>query len=104
MTYTRESQHTQVYAAFTYHKPTDEQVKRMQLIRDSAKNLAHLIVENSPVSTEQSRALNALDEAVMLTNAAIARKEVIAHQEERAETETPREEKKSPYLIDTGEK
>jgi hypothetical protein len=46
----------------------------MQL-RDATKNLAHLIINLTPSSREQSLALTHLEEAVMFANAAIARNE-----------------------------
>lgn len=60
---------------YTYHPPKGDQQERYIAIRDAAKELAALIVENSPFSREQSVALTHLDEVVMNTNAAIARNE-----------------------------
>lgn len=65
----------QVENAFTYHSPNADQVVRYKEIRDTAKNLAVVVLKLSPPSREQSLALTALEEAVMWTNAAIARNE-----------------------------
>ena len=61
--------------AFTYHAPTPEQITRYQQLRDAAKALALLFVDVTPISREQSLALEALEGAVMWANAAIARDE-----------------------------
>lgn len=60
---------------FTYHSPKDDQAERYQLLRKSAKELAHLIAVLTPSSDEQSRALDALENVVFNANAAIARGE-----------------------------
>jgi hypothetical protein len=60
---------------FTYHAPKGDQADRYILIREKAKELAIVIVENSPKSREQSVALTELDHVVMMVNAAIARNE-----------------------------
>lgn len=60
---------------FSYHSPTPEQVVTMVGIRETAKNLAHLINVACPDSREKSTALTKLDETVMHANAAIARRE-----------------------------
>jgi hypothetical protein len=58
---------------FTYHPPKDNQVERYVAIRNYAKSFAILLIKTCPDSRELSRALNKLDETVMLANAAIAR-------------------------------
>ena len=60
---------------YTYHAPKNDQPQRYEEIRSSAKWLARMIMENTPVSREQSLALTHLDEVVMNANAAIARNE-----------------------------
>lgn len=60
---------------YTYHAPKNDQAERYQLIRKECGELARLIVRLTPCSPEQARALNALDEVMMLANAAIARRE-----------------------------
>ena len=60
---------------YSYHAPKGDQADRYVEIRDKAKELALVIVNNSPVSREQSVALTALDTVVMAANAAIARNE-----------------------------
>ena len=60
---------------FSYHCPKGDQGDRYALIRRECGKLARVIVANTPVSREQARALNALDEAMMLSIAAIAHNE-----------------------------
>lgn len=60
---------------FTYHPPVGDQADRYERIRHQILATATLVVELTPCSPEQTRALNALDEAMMLANAAIARNE-----------------------------
>lgn len=60
---------------FKYHAPKGDQVERYAAIRASILNTAKVVVDLTPCSPEQARALNALDEAMMLANAAIARNE-----------------------------
>lgn len=60
---------------FTYHPPKGDQIPRYTAIRDAAKELAYLVLENTPPSREQSLFLTKLEEAVMWANAAIARNE-----------------------------
>lgn len=60
---------------FTYHAPKPGQAERYALIRDTAKRLARVMVENCPPSRELSTALTNLETAVFNANAAIARNE-----------------------------
>lgn len=65
---------------YDYHPPKRgepgvDQPSRYECIRAHCKDLAQIIVANTPVSAEQTRALNALDEVMFLANAAIARNE-----------------------------
>ena len=60
---------------YTYHAPKGDQAKRYETIRAAILGAAKIGVECSPCSPEQTRALNALDEAMFLFNAAIARNE-----------------------------
>lgn len=60
---------------FTYHSPKGDQPGRYELVRAGILAAARIGVECSPCSSEQTRALNALDEAMFLFNAAIARNE-----------------------------
>lgn len=60
---------------FTYHAPKGNQPNRYVMIRDKAKELAELIVENTPTSREQSLALTNLEQAIFWANASIARNE-----------------------------
>lgn len=58
---------------FTYHPPQPGQAERYEQIRAGGLALARLLAELCPSSPELTRAVNAVDEAVMLANAAIAR-------------------------------
>jgi hypothetical protein len=58
--------------SFTYHAPKANQPERYVLLRDKAKELAILILENTPASREQSVAFTKLEEAIMWANKAIA--------------------------------
>jgi hypothetical protein len=60
---------------FSYHAPKGDQAARYEKIRAQLLTTATVCVELTPCSPEQTRALNALDEAMMLFNAAIARTE-----------------------------
>lgn len=66
---------TRIENDFRYHAPKDDQPERYILIREKARELALVIVGNSPRSREQSVALTELDHVVMMANAAIARNE-----------------------------
>jgi hypothetical protein len=58
---------------FNYHRPPAEIAPYFVMIREKAKELAHLIVDLTPSEREQSTALTRLEEAVMHANAGIAR-------------------------------
>lgn len=60
---------------FTYHAPKGDQADRYAKIREHICDAAIECVALTPCSPEQTRALNALDEAMFLFNAAIARNE-----------------------------
>jgi hypothetical protein len=57
---------------FTYHAPKGDQTERYNKIREKAKELALVIVENTPAYADQSAAIRKLRESVMTANAAIA--------------------------------
>lgn len=60
---------------FDHHPPKGDQATRYTEVRHAIKQAAITCVRLTPCSREQTRALNALDEAMMLFNAAIARNE-----------------------------
>ena len=60
---------------FTYHAPHGNQQEKYQNLRLFGLSLAEHIVENTPVSREQSVALTKLEEAIFWANASIARNE-----------------------------
>lgn len=57
---------------FTYHAPTEVDQVGYMAIRESAKQLAQVIVNHTPPSADQTVAIRKLREAVMVANAAIA--------------------------------
>lgn len=62
----------QIEELFTYHAPKPGQPERYQAIREAAKNLAKVIVTNTPASADQTAAIRELRLCVMTANAAIA--------------------------------
>lgn len=60
---------------FMHHPPKGDQVERYAEIRAQIMATAIMCVGLTPCCPEQARALNALDEAMFLFNAAIARSE-----------------------------
>jgi hypothetical protein len=65
----------QLSKRYTYHAPKGDQASRYEIVRAVILGTAKIVVDNTPCSPEQARALNALDEAMFLANAAIARNE-----------------------------
>jgi hypothetical protein len=57
---------------FTYHAPQEDQPARYARVREGAKALAQIILDNAPDSRERSAALTDLQKVVHMTNAAIA--------------------------------
>lgn len=57
---------------FTYHTPTPEQLPKYEAIRSKARELAEVLIANTPTSADQSAAIRLLREAVMTANASIA--------------------------------
>jgi hypothetical protein len=60
---------------FTYHSPKDDQPQRYGAIRAKARELAELILGETPAGREQALAMTNLEQAVFWANAAIARGE-----------------------------
>jgi hypothetical protein len=59
---------------FGYHQPPDEvAVKKHQAIRQRMYETALVVVDSTPSGREQSLAITKLEEAMMWSNAAIAR-------------------------------
>lgn len=61
---------------FKHHPPQGDQAEKYAKVRDTLLKAAVVCVDLTPCSPEQTRALNALDEAMFLFNAAIARNPV----------------------------
>jgi len=55
-----------------YHAPHGDQPERYELIRSKARELAIVIIENTPSSADQTAAIRKLRECVMTANASIA--------------------------------
>lgn len=65
--------HLNLEDRFTHHPPNAEQIPKYEDVRARALEFARFLTETCPSSPELTRAVNAVDEAVMLANAAIAR-------------------------------
>ena len=61
-----------VEAVFTYHAPVPPQVESYQKIRNAAKELVGVILQNCPDCADRSAAIREVRVAVMTANAAIA--------------------------------
>ncbi len=57
---------------FISHSFSPSQVARSQELRDAARKLAHLIVNNTKPSADQSAAIRHLRDCLMTANASIA--------------------------------
>ena len=57
---------------FTYHAPTEPQIKSYQVIRDAGLEFAAAVLDHTPPSADQTAAIRKIREAVMTANAAIA--------------------------------
>ena len=57
---------------FMYHSPNVDQIPKYQAIREAAKHLAEVIVNNTPSCADQTAAIRLVREASMTANAAIA--------------------------------
>lgn len=62
----------QIDNRFSHHPPKGDQATRYTEIRAKMAETAKFVRDRTPCSPEQTRALNALHEAMMLANAAIA--------------------------------
>ena len=60
---------------FTYHAPKEGQPGRYEVLRKYGHLMAHTILQETPISREQSVAITKVEEAVFWANAAIARNE-----------------------------
>ena len=65
----------QIENIFSYHTPKQDQIPRYNIIREKAKELALVIVENTPASAEQTLAIRSLHAATMHANSSIAMNE-----------------------------
>lgn len=64
---------------FSYHSPSGTQPERFLAISRAMKEAARAILENVPRCPDRTRAINALRDARMLANAAVALEHVEAH-------------------------
>lgn len=61
-----------VHEAARYHAPTGDQPIRFENVSAAAEALMRVILENSPRCPDRTRAINAVRDARMLANSAIA--------------------------------
>jgi hypothetical protein len=64
-------EHLLVEQLFTYRPPDAEQIEQLGNVRNAAKGLAHVIMENCPKSADRTAAIRKLREAVMTADASI---------------------------------
>lgn len=57
---------------FTYHAPTQEDLKSYSALRAAAKEFADVVNEYCPESADKTSAIRKIREAVMTANASIA--------------------------------
>lgn len=57
---------------FSYHSPVGDQPERFKRISEATKFAALVILESAPRCPDRTRALNALRDARMLANSAVA--------------------------------
>lgn len=57
---------------FSHHSATPEKLKQYEIIHESAKQFARVILENVPASSDRIAAIQLLREASMLACAAIS--------------------------------
>jgi hypothetical protein len=57
---------------FSHHSATPEKLKQYELVHESAKQFAKVILENVPASSDRALALGLLRESAMMACAAIA--------------------------------
>jgi hypothetical protein len=57
---------------FSHHSATPEKLKQYELIHESAKQFARVILQNVPASSDRAAAIQLLREASMLACAAIS--------------------------------
>lgn len=65
----------QLVNRFVHYPPKGDQTARYEKVRAAALEFAILVRDLTPCSAEQTRSINAIDEAMFLANAAIARSE-----------------------------
>lgn len=63
--------HEDVDLWFTYQAPTDDQIKRMTIVRNAAKEMAHRMVDEIPDGPSKTKAIQDLRETVMRGNLGI---------------------------------
>ena len=76
-TYQQGQQMHHLRRSLTNHSPDQEQINRIELIREVGYTFGVSIVDNSPASRAQSIALTKLEEAVMWAVKAIAIEEKV---------------------------
>lgn len=65
--------HLRVDNDFTYHAPSEDDIKVHRTVRDLALDYARYMIDHVPIGRELSLALTKLEEVVFWANAGIAR-------------------------------
>jgi hypothetical protein len=60
-----------IVAMFTYHKPSEDQVERMEVLRIHARVLMREVLDSCPDNPERFTAVQKLRETIMWANASI---------------------------------
>ena len=68
---------TEIETRFTYNRPQETQSERYAMLGDKAKEFAVMINITCPESREKSLAITSLEQAVMWSNASIARRDAV---------------------------
>jgi hypothetical protein len=61
------------FTTFDYHKPTDEQIRRMSVVRDAAKAYATVLTQFLPEGPDKTYCLRHVRTTAMWANVAITR-------------------------------
>jgi hypothetical protein len=88
---------------FTYHPPTDEQVKKYEQLRLNAGNLAMLISDYCPPGREKQLALTQLEQSVMWANASIAREQELNYRDEVTRLDGADHYTATRFFVDLGQ-
>ena len=68
-----DNPHDRVQHNIKHHKPDEDGLKRISLMRTTVEAASHAVLDNVPVGREQALSLTKLEEALFWANAGIAR-------------------------------